>query len=119
MDDAVRPNPRTMRMAIELGMNLLVLVMIDDRVLNVRNLTRNLTRNKDRDLIGIIVGRLIIIPVVENEIGIKSAPESKIIMTILTTVIMFTVKTIAIIVTPMIKTTDMTVIAITIIRNNQ
>ena len=119
MDDAVRPNPRTMRMAIELGMNLLVLVMIDDRVLNVRNLTRNLTRNKDRDLIGITVGRVVIIPVVENEIGIKLAPESKIIMTILTTVIMFIAKTIAIIVTPMIKTTDMTVIAITIIRNNQ
>ena len=119
MDDAVRPNPRTMRMAIELGTNLLVLVMIDDRVLNVRNLTRNLTRNKDRDLIGIMVGRMIIIPVVENVIGIKSVPESKIIMTILTAVIMFTAKTIAIIITPMIKTTDMTVIAITIIRNNQ
>ena len=118
MDDAVRPNPRTMKMAIELEMNSLVLVMIDDRVLNVRNLIRN----KDRDLIGIIASSLIVI--IEKEIGIKSAPESKVIK--ITTnppvVITITVKTIAIIVSPMIKTIDMAIaitIAITIILNNQ
>ena len=119
MDDAVRPNPRTMKMDIELGMNSLVLVMIDDRVLNVRNLLRN----KDRDLIGIIASSLIVI--IEKEIGIKSvAPESKIIkiMTNPPVVITITKETIAIIVSPMIKTRDMAIaiaIAITIILNNQ